>query len=520
MKCSLLRFIILSINIVILADSSNLLFAQTVKEIDRDITLLPLEYIGLKTDNPASFAQIDLSLTNINIGYSQASGGYKNISSAETINSGIISIEGIKRLNDLTFWGLFGYDISRHINRKWNDVLFTSTANPFILADSVGGDYDDEIFNIAGGISSTIWNEKLSWGIEGVYKVGSSADQTDPRPSIDAVRYTINPGLYYNTNTLKIGISGYYSGYNERISVTLVNNNIPHYYFLMMGLGSFYPEKGGGYTRNYVGHSYGGSMQLVFITPRLENVFQAGYKNEIEKAQDGSSASLFKAGDYKNTIFSVADFFKFKANSFIHHIDIDMSTASVRGVWYDQKQVVNSNNEVVWEVYNQSVRYKERINSATLNYILEKRTNNKPDFLLSVSTDYNSHDAQLYPEGDYQRYSNLLIRLGGQKNVIFPNQFEFLVALNGLYKQNLSREANFSNVSLASVWSYPVYDYFTSDMYSTGISLRLGKTVDLYGYNFFPFVKADAKYTESSLKNNFYNNGNRTDLLVTLGAFF
>ena len=143
-----------------------------------DYSLLSMQYIWLHTSNPVAYLNVKSNPMNGQISYNHISGNYKYISDPQSMNRGNIAVEGFKKVNKLQFYGSFSYDISKLNEQRWKNVLMPSTGNPFILGDSIGGNYDNETFEIKGIVTSS-FNEKLKWPVikEGVLPIRMIPDQ-------------------------------------------------------------------------------------------------------------------------------------------------------------------------------------------------------------------------------------------------------------------------------------------------------------------------------------------------------
>lgn len=485
-----------------------------------DYQLLPIRYTEFQLSNPTSYINLKGSSLDINLNYKHTSGEYKTVSDATSINEGGLNMQGFKQIDKYHFYGSFSYNIAGLKGQNWKDVLMTSANNPFILADSIGGDYDNEGFKIKAAMASSI-NEKISWGLVLDYEGGSSADQTDPRPSIDAVRYVIRPGISYTISpSWGIGLDVAYHGYREKISISSLESMYTYRFFMMQGLGNAVVESStGGYSREYTGHIWDANIQLNWNNRNLKNSLQFGYKNNHENSEDGSN-SRYKSGDYAETIYSVSDVFSFKQAQGVHIAKIEASRAESKGTWYDQQKTVNSNDQIVWEVYNKSVKYKNDITQAKFDYSYVKEKDEMINLLLGASVDYEQNNTTFYPDVTKQKYSNVRLEAKGIKTFWLPNKFQIETTLNVNYKKNLNSNFDFYGIPLASSYSLPIYEYLTSDNYGGALGLKLSKRTVINKRVSLVYLAIRGDYTQSNLKTTYFDKDNRLGILATIGTTF
>ena len=484
-----------------------------------DYSLLSMQYIWLHTSNPVAYLNVKSNPMNGQISYNHISGDYKYITDPQSMNRGNIAVEGFKKVNKLQFYGSFSYDISKLNEQRWKNVLMPSTGNPFILGDSIGGNYDNETFEIKGIVTSS-FNEKLKWGIAASYKGGSSADQNDPRPKIDAVRYSIRPGVMYNFDDWNIGLNLEYEGYEENIAITSVETTKTHRFFLFQGLGNYFQTSGIGYRRHYKGNTSGGDIQIIRKYNSFENILQLGYRNKIEKSEDGESGSFFKSGDYKEAKYSLMNLFSIKRNHVSHLIKLSINHYSSKGTWYDQQKITNNNDQQIWVVYNKSVKYKDNATTAGFEYTWLKEKQGFKDYTLSSSVEMEQHKTSFLPEMYLQKYSNIKASLQGGKTYWLPNKFQLGVNLGASYQKNISSKGNFEGIALANIWSYPVFEYLTSDYYTGSVSAKLSKRTLLGNLPAILYLFAGINYAKSSLATDNFNKPNRIVFMTTAGFTF
>lgn len=487
-----------------------------------DYSLLPLQYIWLQTTNPVAYADIEGDRMDAVLGYRYGSGDYKPVSDPRSVHSGKVLVEGFKQVDKLHFYGSFLYNISSLEGQKWKDVLLPSPGNPFILGDSIGGDYDNELFEIKGVMASSA-NENFKWGVSMNYKGGSSADQNDPRPLIDAMRYSVRPGILYRipSSSWGLGLDLGYERYREDIKISVIETNIVHHFFLFQGLGLYYMESGISYSRRYKGNAFSGNGHVNWKNNAAENILRIGYENRTENSEDGSSESPFRSGDYKETVYSLSDIFSVKKDAMAHILKIYADYSPSKGIWYDQKKTVNPNDQsIIWEVYNKSVKYKNKVTKAGLEYTGLKERQGFKDYSFGASFDYEQSKTDFLPDMYLQKYSNLKASIKGGKTFWLPGRSQLSLDLDVSYRKNLTSKAGFDGIKLADLWSYPVFEYLTSDFYSGGARAKFSKRTSIGKLPSIIYLTAGIDYIKSTQQTNYFNKPDRINIATSLGFTF
>ncbi len=483
-----------------------------------DYSLLPVRHLWLRVENPVAYAGIGDAM-DIRLAYCHTSGSYKHLSDPENAHGGKVSVEGFKQVGRLHFFGGFSYGISTLNGQKWNNVLMPSPGNPYLLADSIGGDYNNELFDIRGAVASAI-NDQLTWGIAATYKGGSSADENDPRALIDAVRYSLRPGILYRFSRFSLGADIGMEGYAEKIGMDSYQGTSNFVFFQFQGLGNYFPDSGNSHSRRYKGKAFGGNIQVGWERSGMENIFQLGYKNNVEKSEDGATFAPFKSGDYKENSYSVSDIFSLKRNEVIHIARLSFDYIPTKGIWYDQQRVTDTNNQTAWEVFNQSVQYRNRVSRTTADYGLTKEKDGFADYAFGGNVAFEQQDASFLPETYRQKYSTLTATLRGEKTFRLPNMFLLGLKANAGYRKKLSSEADFNGIALAGKWSYPVFEYLTSDYYTGGLRATLHKSALLGKLPAMVYLTAGINYTKSTLTTANFNEPHRITAFSVLGCTF
>lgn len=428
--------------------------------------ILYLENIRYGIDNPTSVSYSPLNHTaDIKIGYNYKKGDFVNIDKSPKEKTLFIDMSGTKKLKKTAFEGGIGYQNTIEYDRRWNSTLYIASDNPFILADSVRSKYNVEKFILNGGFS---WDALsfMKFGIKAHYEVGSSADQTDPRPDTKGMRFNITPGLDFKlSEKLSIGVSLGGRLLNEEIKYTNVVGTTNYNFFLMNGLGCFYLQNGTSYQRRYKGSGWYGNLQLIWNNRSfLSNIVSLGIDKNSEKAEDGGTQRLFIGGKYNRTQYNIYDRFSILHENSAHNITISASIHQIDGIWYDQKSVTNDNGQTYWEIVNSSIKHKEDRLEGTLKYRFDLLRHSVPTLTVNTGINFVQSKTTNYPDIYLQKYNNLIINADISKHFSIKKSL-LTITFSGNYKFNLSSSLYSDGITLAEQYTIPMFDYLTANHY-------------------------------------------------------
>ncbi|TJZ51833.1 hypothetical protein FAZ15_20000 [Sphingobacterium olei] len=477
----------------------------------------------LQTNQPVGYGKIDKKGIRFDYRFDQEMGKFYPINQARENIHHKISLEGYDKINKVNLYGKASYSISDLKQQKWNNVLFVNPHNPFTLGDSTGGDYDREIFSMEGAVITSInQDESLTVGLFGKYSAGNNADQTDPRPLMNAIRYTIRPGVTYEKNNWLFGANLTYEGYRENISISSVNSNWVHHFFLFQGLGNAISRTGTGYSRRYDGNGVGGDLQIAYNTGRLDNIVEIGYLRNKESARDGSVSSFFKAGNFEESSYHIANIASFRQDKqTTHQLHLKGDYNPTKGIWFDQIQMVDGNAQHIWQVYNQSVKHKENTVSADFKYVFwRKAADLDNSYILSLSGKYRNSETNHYPEGYFQKYATLFTQLNAKKWFKLKDITHLVVAANAGYRSAISKQSDFAGIQLNDLYSYPLYDYLTAEFWQAQLSVELNRRLNLNGFSLRMFIVPSFNYIQTLNDTPSFRQKDRSRFEIAVGFIF
>lgn len=417
------------------------------------------------SNNPALLGRLVYkSLADVNIGYAHKSGSLHDVDDGKVINGLDVGFYGIQKVGKLSFEGLFVYDNSRLCNRNWNSTLYVSPENPYKIGDTYEGNFTNETFHLNGGFAydiSPVW----SAGLRADFKAGSSADQTDPRPDIDGIRFNINPGATYKFNDFTFGLSGQYERLSESSEYTVVRTTINYPVSLMQGLMEPVSRQAIGHDRKYTGNLFGGNLQFGWNTDAFENFLDLGITHNQEKAEDGSTSSKYRGGKYVSNKYSVSDRFKIYRDKMVYQAFASADYSKIDGTTYDQQQTSDANGNERWDLLGSSITYKNKIVNAELGCSADVMTEDStPKISGQVKVGMHSEQEKEFPDEYQQKYTIGYLDLDAKYH--FNVRKVFLTANAGArFNTRMSNSQDLQGTIYDNSYLVPKYEYASAKFF-------------------------------------------------------
>lgn len=168
-------------------------------------------------------------------------------------------------LNDrTTVWGSASYTTGKQHGITWNSTADYDILQPYILADTLGGDTHRERYAINGGYARRI-NQRISLGGEMMVRAEQEYRDRDPRMRGIVTDLTLRLGMACNWNSYRMGAALEANIYKQTNSVAFYHEEgvIPEYQ--MTGLGTEYSRFSGDKRSLY--YDGGGMALLLHASP-------------------------------------------------------------------------------------------------------------------------------------------------------------------------------------------------------------------------------------------------------------
>lgn len=493
-------------------------FAQNANVLKKDVRYMPFLNLWELTNNPVNISYHSCpNFTDASVQYGIVDGDYRKVIHPEKVNYVKVNTEGYTLLNKMSFYGKLNYLNQKEKGLNWNNVSFISPDNPFILADSIGGNYDIEQFNLQGGISSSL-GEKFKWGVDVKYSVGSKTNQSDPRPKIISFRTSINSGIAFKQKDWEFGANISYEKFKEEIDIMVVDRLFNYRYFRFLGFGVYQGVTADYFDRLYWGWKYGGALQAKYKTDHLENLVEIKIRKEYERGQEGSKRTKYLTGDYEAFVLGISDHLILDKDNYLQKISLQTSIKSIKGFWFDQEEKIDEDNAYYWQVYNKSLKYKKYILNAELDYHIFKKRKNIIRSGFSGGLRLNIELADFYPENFKEDVYTITGKLGYLKNWSSA-KLDISSSIKSGYRYNIKSKLNVFNVELQDKITYPEYYYKNSNFAFVDGDLRF-ELKKLMHAKLFPYISLNGTYFFVTDKTSPFYKDSRVTTNITMGFIF
>ncbi|MDE6009441.1 MAG: hypothetical protein K2G90_09565 [Muribaculaceae bacterium] len=502
-------------------------FAQTDLKVDYTDRQF-LGNVAAESSNPVAVHYMPISdLADLHLGYRYENGDLHLIDGANISSAWEASFSGMKRVGKVTFNGFLVYNNSSLRERRWNNTLFVSDRNPFIIADSLKSTFNPETFHLHGGAAYKP-SKNLLLGLAATYLVGSSATQKDPRPEIKGMRFRLTPGVEYTFGQHAVGISGEVEWLSEEVTHTVVKTTTKQYLLLFQGLGVFETKDAVGYRRKYNGTHWGVQAQYVFNNSgdaRISNFLEGGFFSEFEDATDGKNAQRYKGGRYSATGFRASERFCLRPSErTAHNFTLSGSMASSKGKWYTQRTSTDENGNIIYETINASDNLEATDMTAQLGYRFDRLTSSGlPLFQGEATLGFENSETKNKVYGAKESYSNALLNLDATRR--FPlKKGVIAVGLNAGCRIKLQSSLKLSGMPetydrIMQLYTRPAFHAEIADSWQAGASLTYSLPIRILGYGSVMEIGVDGGYI-SRINEDKYVGSDRLNIGARFGFVF
>ncbi|MDR1645368.1 MAG: hypothetical protein LBS05_06040 [Tannerellaceae bacterium] len=472
--------------------------------------------------NPVSISDAPEEVADFEVRYASEQGDYKPIDRGrhETLWTG--NIYGIRKIDRLSFEGGIEYANRMQADKKWSNALFIAGGNPFFIADSIAGDQGTEQFTLSGGLSYVV-TSRWRAALRAVYLVGTLADQTDPRPLTQGMRFYLNPGLDYRFSpSFTLGISAGTARLSESTTYTVVNSIEPKVgtIFLFKGLGSPETKSAIGYKRRYEGNQYMGHIQLVWnASHTLSNLAELGFFTASEDAKDGDTGFDFKGGDYRTTTYMLTDRFQLKTLAFIHNLTLRAEHLQSNGIWYLQTQSTDTDGNTLWTIRDKSVTHRETALKASLHYRIDHLKGAYPRLTSSVRVAFTHSGIRQYPDLYSRKYS-LLTFDGDITRRLHVGKGLLTLSLRATYAVSPLQSLVAEGSKLYASYLEPAFQATGSSHYACGADVVWQTPLSLVSYPFLLSLHAGAAVRSYNDQATLYSGARRQSFNTGLSLIF
>lgn len=374
---------------------------------------------SMSFDNVLMYGYLDSgSVGNSSFRYFNENNGLRDAYMARRTDGFAVHSEQYVEHKQWKFYGNFLFSKYQDLESKYTEMANPYRDNPYKIVDSLGGDWNKQYYLLQANIVAPTVKEHTEIGMGITYKVLNGARQKDPRPLDKTVIITLTPSvLYAVTPSLKLGVNGYYSHYNEDLSVSLENTQRSQNIYKTLGSGEYLYNGpillGVGLSRSYIGNTYGGGLSWRYFWGGGSSLDgTVSYKTTREKVTDGTSTP-YNAGTHKNKKWDVGLAYHLPTERVEHILTLNGIYAKNSDIEY--VQVLNSSTKLYDVIFSSEMHKKESANLQAKYIGLWKGEDGALAWELHGSAVYQ-HFSEDYPSSmGRESVSNMKMELGGRK---------------------------------------------------------------------------------------------------------
>lgn len=421
-----------------------------------DVLFLNNLYRG--SENPTAISRNVLDVTNLSLTYNYEKGAFRAVNGAGKENDVNLLLYGTKRFKKTAFEGSFTYGHAQQNDKRWRSTLFSDADNPFFLADSVASDFTTETFHLNGGVSYQA-APQVRVAVRADYHTGTSANQTDPRPDINATRFYLTPGIDYTFSGFTLGVSANIGWMHEDCKYTVVRTYENHRVFLFNGLTEPGTASAVGYKRRYGGTDISGALQFAWQGRTIGNFFEVSYGQSGEEAEDDRIAYTYQGGKYHTTGVHLTDRFVLKKQRIHHNLIVEARLHSSESTGYQQETHTDASGNTTNYILDESICQKGSSQRLSAGYRIDfLNAHRLPTTTAGIKGGWYGRKDTHYPDYEQQKYTLAFGQLYATQR-IFIRKLQLAVSADVAYTQGSGLENTVAQSTITERYHTPLLEY-------------------------------------------------------------
>lgn len=196
--------------------------------------------------------------------------------------------DGAVRLGDYYLKGAFAFTQAFEQEVKFTSILDPYRGTPYVIADSTGGDWRKQLYDMWFSLASPTYGGHFSYGLRTSLNVGRGAKMIDPRPLSNSNSIEAVPSVTLTFGRHRLGGDFTYRRFVENANIILYNSSEAQKIYLMKGFGQYTydifstTER----ERRYAGQGFGGGLQYLYQGDKAQLMIEGGAENYTEEASD------------------------------------------------------------------------------------------------------------------------------------------------------------------------------------------------------------------------------------------
>lgn len=477
-----------------------------------EMTKMELQQVALKSSNAALLQIADTTnFGESELNYSILDGKFKHPLLADQSHYLGFSSKKYQAINNWRFYGQFDLTVGTEKNVPHTAQLDPLGLNPYILVDSLQGDWNKQKYGLDVQAASPFIAERVAFGLGLKYQVHTGARQRDPRPENTKNLLEVRPSVLFKLNEQHaLGVNGLYQNNVEDLSISTINITTSHNLYKLIGVGEYIGSapvfvSGGGVARRYDGNKYGGALNYGYSASRFKAMIDVFYNHNREKAIDGSLYPQ-QAGEHRYAEYGAKAHVSLVQEALLHNVAITWSQKDVQNTEFHQYQDAVSKEYITLfsDVFSTNL-----VTQSALKYALAKLKNQDLNWKMDVSAQYDGWDNRYSGNLSQQTIDRLSYGLDFQKYFLAADQSGLVVQVGASYSDAFETiftydEKAYSSNFVAKEILYPSNAFLAMDYYQANIALH---------YNFKPvaskarqfYVKLKGSYLQPTTENAYFS---------------
>ncbi|MDQ6481842.1 DUF6850 family outer membrane beta-barrel protein [Dyadobacter sp. LHD-138] len=430
------------------------------------------------------------------------------------------------------FYGSFRFEQQKENGIHWNDLLDPYRGTPYILADSLGGDWKKQVYKLNLKAASAQIADRLALGAGLVYNLSTGARQNDPRPLNYVNELDFKPSLLFEINKKhSAGLTGTYGFYKEEVSLMNNKSELLQKVFKLKGLAVHDAPAlfSNSFTRLYDGKKKGADVQYAWSqsgSSDLKWLTSLGWEDYSEDVRDGVTKPT-NGGKFNQTTYHLTSTLQRSNSGWMQQLQISFLKKEGKGREYHQTYDPVS---TVWITTFEAIFYTSEATRADISWELVKQAEYDGfNWKVKASAGYNKYGAQyLYTAPVSQNLETANMRLDGQKAWSLKSRNSILLSINAGYQFPLTNGLDYTlkqgsaNQAINKIL-LPDHAYLAASAVKAGLAIQYtfaSNKPDAKFHNQF-YIKGSGEIAAIQKSETAYKQtGNRQNFALTIGAFY
>ena len=157
---------------------------------------------------------------NFDLHYRSEEGAFRKTMTPSGLSQYGMHTSGYKGLNFIDFQGSFRYNRNEEKKVEWMAMMDPNRSNPFLLADSIGGNWKKDYYTLQMKMGTDQGWDALRLGLSAKYQVAQGGRDNDPRPKSTIKDLSLSPGLVWDiVPSHHLGMAYHYHDYRQDVDI-------------------------------------------------------------------------------------------------------------------------------------------------------------------------------------------------------------------------------------------------------------------------------------------------------------